>query len=232
MLYTAFIIGLVGSLHCIGMCGPIALMLPVNSDERSKYFTGRFLYNLGRIITYSFMGLIIGFIGSKLMFYGMQQILSILLGAAILLFIFTPRKYRLKLYSINFLNKLITSLKNSIGSLFSKRSLNSLFIIGLLNGFLPCGLVYVGLGTSAVSGSAFSGAAVMFLFGLGTLPVMFAVSSFGKMLSQNFRNKAAKIVPVFAVLLAIIFILRGLNLGIPFISPKMQQETGVVECHK
>jgi uncharacterized protein len=232
MLYTAFIIGLVGSLHCIGMCGPIALMLPVNSDERSKYFTGRFLYNLGRIITYSFMGLIIGFIGSKLMFYGMQQILSILLGAAILLFIFTPRKYRLKLYSINFLNKLITSLKSSIGSLFSKRSLNSLFIIGLLNGFLPCGLVYVGLGTAAVSGSAFSGAAVMFLFGLGTLPVMFAVSSFGKMLSQNFRNKAAKLVPVFAVLLAIIFILRGLNLGIPFISPKMQQETGMVECHQ
>ena len=119
--------------------------------------------------------------------------------------------------------KFLAYIKNSIGKLFKTKSSGSLFIIGLLNGFLPCGLVYLGLGTAAASGSALSGMTVMLLFGVGTLPVMFAVSSFFKFFPLHFRNKAVKLVPYFAFALAVIFILRGLNLGIPYISPKMNK---------
>jgi sulfite exporter TauE/SafE len=222
-LYAAFLIGLVGSLHCIGMCGPIALMLPVNSENKLNYFTGRFLYNSGRILTYAFMGLLTGYIGSKIIIYGYQQSLSILLGVLILLFIIRPQKYFRKTSALNPINKIFTTIKTYPGRLFKRKSAWSLLLIGLLNGFLPCGLVYLGLSAAASSGTALNGLTVMLLFGAGTLPVMFAVSSFFRFFPIGFRNRAARIAPYFGILLAVIFILRGLNLGIPYISPNLDK---------
>lgn len=223
-LLSALAIGFFGSFHCVGMCGPIALALPVPTSDNLSFVTGRILYNLGRVITYSFLGAVFGFIGSRFYIYGFQQFLSLGLGATILITVLTPRSLKIRITQSEIVRKISSPIKNSIGKLFSHASFSSMFLIGLLNGLLPCGFVYVGLAGSIASGDAITGAAFMILFGLGTIPAMLAVSIFGKYFSTKIRNKINRAVPALAAMLAIIFILRGLNLGIPYLSPGLSQQ--------
>lgn len=233
-ILAAFLVGLVGSLHCIGMCGPIAIALPVPDSNNLSFFTGRILYNLGRVVTYSFLGAILGFIGRGVSLAGAQQVVSIMLGIIILIAVLFPQKYKNYFAQNYFVQKLAIPLKSNIGVLFGKGTFSAMFLIGILNGFLPCGLVYVALAGAIASGDAISGAAVMILFGLGTVPAMFAASVFGKFINIGIRTKIRKAVPVLAVVLAVIFILRGMNLGIPYLSPKLSAQTEAsseMECH-
>lgn len=221
-ILSGLALGFFGSLHCIGMCGPIALALPSQSKSKFGFYSGRILYNLGRIITYSIMGLIIGLIGQKINLAGYQQIVSIILGAVILTTVLLPvriKNYFIKLKPIQFITRILQS---SIGVLFRKGSQSSLFAIGVLNGFLPCGFVYVALAGAVALGDVDKSILFMALFGLGTTPAMFSASVVTNLFGQNFRRKVYKAVPVFASVLAIIFILRGLNLGIPYLSPKLK----------
>lgn len=220
-ILAGLVIGFIGSFHCIGMCGPIALALPVPGSNNFRFFMGRIIYNLGRILSYALMGIFFGFIGQKLFIYGIQQILSISLGVLILIIVFIPAKIRNKIIFSNIVQKLLIPLKASIGSLFKKKSYPSFFSIGFLNGFLPCGFVYAGLAGAVSTGSTFNGMMFMIFFGLGTFPAMFAVSIFSKFIKLNLRKKLSRLIPVFAVFLAMLFIMRGMNLGIPFVSPKM-----------
>ena len=206
-ILAALAIGFFGSFHCIGMCGPIALALPVASKSNFTFFNGRILYNIGRIISYSIMGALFGLIGLKFKLWGFQQSLSIILGILILVFILIPSKYRNRFLGYKLIQNLINPLKAKIGSLFKRNNHASLLVIGILNGFLPCGFVF------------------MALFGFGTFPAMFAVSVFGKFIGLNFRSKLSKLTPMFAIMLAAIFILRGLNIGIPYVSPKMSSHS-------
>jgi len=233
-ILAAFFVGLVGSLHCIGMCGPIAIALPVPNSGNLSFLTGRILYNLGRVATYSFLGAVLGLIGSKIALAGAQQIVSIVLGSIIIIAVLLPQKYKNYFAQHPAIQKLAQPLKSNIGILFSKGTFSAMFIIGILNGFLPCGLVYVALAGAIASGDAISGAAVMILFGLGTVPAMFAASVFGKFINIGIRTKIRKAVPALAILLGVIFVLRGMNLGIPYISPKISVQTVVsseMECH-
>ena len=233
-ILSAFVIGFLGSFHCIGMCGPIAIALPVPNSGNISFFTGRILYNLGRVVTYSFMGAVFGLIGERLFIVGFQQGVSIGLGVIIIISVLLPAKYKNKVIQFPAIQKVSQPLKKNIGILFSKGTISSLFLIGILNGFLPCGFVYIGLAGSIASGNAISGAAVMILFGLGTVPAMFAASVFGKFINLGVRNKIKKAVPVFAILLAAVFIIRGMNLGIPYLSPKLNysvQNVDELECH-
>ncbi len=220
-LLTALTIGLLGSLHCIGMCGPIALALPVPKSSNLIFFSGRILYNSGRIISYALLGLLFGFLGKGFVAWGYQQSLSIALGVIILILLFIPVKYKNKFLGMNIILKITEPLKKMIGNLFKRDSLPSFLLIGFLNGFLPCGFVYIGLAGATATGSPLTGMFFMILFGLGTFPAMLAVSLFGKLINLNIRRKISKAVPVFAFILAVIFILRGMNLGIPYLSPKM-----------
>ena len=167
------------------------------------------------------MGLIFGWLGQKISLWGFQQVLSIVLGAVIVLFIFLPAKAKDRLLSFSPVQKIISPLKTSIGKLFEQKSIPSFLLIGVLNGFLPCGFVYMGLAGAIAVGNSVAGMLVMTFFGLGTFPAMFAVSVFGKFMNTNFRQKLRKLTPVFAILFALIFIFRGLNLGIPYLSPKL-----------
>jgi sulfite exporter TauE/SafE len=233
-IFAAFFVGLVGSLHCIGMCGPIAIALPVPDSNNLSFLTGRILYNLGRVVTYSFLGAILGLVGSKIALAGTQQLVSIILGSVIIIAVLLPQKYKNYFAQHPVIQKLAHPLKSNIGILFSKGTFSAMFLIGILNGFLPCGLVYVALAGAIASGDAISGAAVMILFGLGTVPAMFAASVFGKFINIGIRTKIRKAVPVLAILLGVIFILRGMNLGIPYLSPKInvQGETSSeMDCH-
>ena len=220
-LITALTIGFLGSFHCIGMCGPIALALPVPKSSNIVFFTGRVLYNFGRLISYGLMGLLFGYLGKGFAVWGYQQSLSIALGVIILVLLFIPARYKNKLLGMNIILKVTEPLKRSIGNLFKRDSLPSFLLIGFLNGFLPCGFVYIGLAGATATGSPVTGMLFMVLFGLGTVPAMLAVSLFGKMINLNVRRKISKAIPVFAFMLAVIFILRGMNLGIPYLSPKM-----------
>lgn len=220
-IFAGLVIGFIGSFHCIGMCGPIALALPVSGSDNFRFFAGRIIYNLGRIFSYASMGILFGFIGQKFVISGFQQILSIALGIFILIIVFTPQKIRSKIYGANIIQKLINPLKVSIGSLFKQQNYFSFLSIGFLNGFLPCGFVYVGLAGAISTGSAFNGMIFMISFGLGTFPAMYAVSIFSKFIRLDIRKKLSRLMPLFAIFLAVLFIMRGMNLGIPYVSPKM-----------
>jgi hypothetical protein len=181
--------------------------------------------------------LLIGLLGSRLYMYGLQQIVSIALGSIIILWVIIPSKLKNKIRSISGFNSFTTGLKNVFMPLFKKRTNLSMFFIGVLNGFLPCGFVYMAIaGSLAVSTtSPVNGILFMAFFGVGTVPAMLGISIAGNLLSFNIKRKFAKIVPVFAVILAVIFILRGLNLGIPYISPRLgmtnQVSAGEPKCH-
>ena len=224
-------LGFLGSLHCIGMCGPIAFALPSQSKSKFTFYSGRILYNLGRVLTYSIMGLIIGLIGQKINLAGYQQIVSIALGVVILIAVLLPahiKNYFIKLKPVQSMTK---RLQSSIGVLFRKGSQSSLFGIGVLNGFLPCGFVYVALAGAVALGNIDKSILFMALFGIGTIPAMFSASIVTNLFGQNIRKKIHRAIPVFASVLAVIFILRGLNLGIPYLSPKMKTVTHVNPAH-
>lgn len=230
-ILSGLALGFFGSLHCIGMCGPIALALPSQSKSKLSFYSGRILYNLGRVITYSIMGLIIGLIGQKINLAGYQQIVSITLGALILIAVLLPsniKNYFIRLKAVQLITK---ALQSSIGVLFRKGGQGSLFGIGVLNGFLPCGFVYVALAGAVALNSIEKSILFMALFGVGTIPAMFSASIVTNLFGQNFRRRIHRAIPIFASVLAVIFILRGLNLGIPYLSPKMKTVTKVNPSH-
>ncbi|MFC2125364.1 sulfite exporter TauE/SafE family protein [Bacteroidota bacterium] len=234
IFWTAFLVGFFGSLHCIGMCGPIALALPFRGQSGIGYFFSRILYNTGRIITYTLIGAIIGLAGQGLSLAGAQRWLSIGSGILLILIVLLPAAITDKASILKPAYQFTGFLKAKFGILFSKASIGSTFLIGILNGFLPCGLVYVALAGALACGSYVNGMIYMAVFGLGTFPVMFAVSYFGKFIGIGIRQKFNRIVPVFIVALGILFILRGMNLGIPYISPHIQtgnEADGIILCH-
>lgn len=221
-LWTAFLIGLAGSLHCIGMCGPIAIALPTGDVTPLTLLSGRLLYNIGRSITYGIMGLVAGLVGQAIYVGGYQQMLSIALGILLLLAVILPGRFGALLTGSKFHARLTTKLRTVWTRLTASSSQSSLFAIGLLNGFLPCGLVYVALAGAVSTGNSLTGGLYMVTFGLGTLPVMLAMSLAGRLLGAGIRRRMRQLLPVGAVVLALLFILRGMSLGIPYVSPKMQ----------
>ena len=219
MLYTAFFFGLISSFHCIGMCGPIAMMLPVDRNNPTKKVTQIFTYHIGRLTAYGTIGLIFGLVGKGFFMAGIQQNLSIFIGAAMIAVILIPEKTFAKYNFSKPVFVLISKLKATLGSQFRNKSYKSLFTIGLLNGFLPCGMVYVALfGAIAMQNAGF-GVLYMVLFGLGTVPMMSSVIYINSYLTLPIRNKIQRVIPYVAVLIGVLFILRGLGLGIPYVSP-------------
>jgi sulfite exporter TauE/SafE len=233
MLYSAFIFGLISSFHCIGMCGPIAMMLPVDRNNKAKKAIQVTVYHLGRLTAYGTIGLIFGLLGKGFFFAGIQQKISIIIGIIMIIVVLTPEKIFAQYNFSKPVYKLISRIKTNLGKHFRNKSYKSLFIIGILNGFLPCGMVYVALFGAIAMQSAKFGVLYMILFGLGTVPLMTSVVYFNSFLTQSTRNKFQKAIPYVAVLIGVLFILRGLGLGIPYLSPSNMslfvQETP--NCH-
>lgn len=225
-LQLAFILGLLGSLHCVGMCGPLAFALEDKSESKLQMITQKVTYNLGRAISYAFLGLLIGLIGKQLWIAGLQQGISILSGTLIIIATL-PRLlplFKLEIYSPKFL-------VNGVNKLLSKAITNKAghFYVGLLNGFLPCGFVYLGLATAVNTSSALQSSLFMFFFGLGTMPLMLAAMVGFNFAKPSVRYQINRILPILTIFLGIWFIFRGLNLGIPFLSPAIA-DTEVI-CH-
>ncbi len=233
-LWPALTLGFLGSFHCVGMCGPIALALPLDRTNWVTKVSGAIVYNLGRAFVYALLGGLFGLLGQSFVIAGYQQTLSITLGVAILIMVLLPSSFTNRFKVTSLIYSFIGKLKQRIGLLFKKSSYSSLFLIGAFNGLLPCGLVYLGIAGAIATGNSLQGFAFMFVFGLGTLPAMLGLALASSSISLNFRNKINKAVPVFVVAMALLLILRGLNLGIPYVSPEMSSTAPKCSkcCHK
>ncbi len=234
IILPAFTLGFIGSFHCVGMCGPIAFALPLNRNSHFTKISGTLTYNLGRVFTYALFGGIFGLIGENLVIAGYQQTVSITLGIAILLMVLLPNSIYTKYKITGFIYSYISKLKYTLSTLFKKSGYSSLFFIGTLNGMLPCGLVYLGIAGAIATGNSLQGSLFMVFFGLGTLPAMLTLSLLGNSISIHFRNKIKRAIPVFIFGTGLLLILRGMNLGIPYVSPEMsvvKPETHKC-CHK
>lgn len=234
MLLSAILLGLMGSLHCVGMCGPIAFMLPVDRSNNVRKFGQIFIYHFGRLMAYGIIGLVFGLLGKGLYVFGMQQNLSIAIGALMILVVLIPYKNFNRYNFSKPVYKLISKVKNRLGKELKKKSPDTFLTIGFLNGFLPCGLVYMALFGAIAMGNAVQGGLYMILFGLGTIPLMTTAIYFSGLLKGAPRQKVQKLIPVFVVLVGVLFILRGLGLGIPYISPKpvVEVASSNMECHE
>lgn len=221
VIIAGFLLGLVGSLHCAGMCGPIALNLPLRGNSFTERLISGILYNLGRTFMYGVMGAIFGFIGQGFLLLGIQRWVSITMGLILIVSVIAPFAFkRIKFSNFDFFTGFVRS---SIQKLFQMRSYKGLFLIGMLNSLLPCGLVYLAIVGAIASGNMFYGSLYLFFFGLGTLPMMLAISLIGNAITSNGRNILNKIIPYVVVLMGVLFIFRGLCLGIPYISPSKEK---------
>jgi sulfite exporter TauE/SafE len=232
MLLSAIIFGLLGSFHCIGMCGPIAFMLPIDRANKTKGFFQILSYHLGRLFTYSLIGLLFGFLGRGFYFFGFQQQLSIIVGVLMIITIIFPKILQ-KLSLSKKISTLVLKIKNSLGKELKKKGNDTFFTIGFLNGFLPCGLVYMAVFGALATSNAFTGSLYMFLFGLGTIPLMTAFVYLGNFTKGNFRKNIQKAIPILVVFIGILFIVRGLGLDIPYVSPApvLDMVTNNAVCH-
>lgn len=219
-LYIALILGLSSSFHCVGMCGPIAMAIPANRKNNWTLSFGILSYNLGRILTYAILGLIVGNIGLSLTTFGIMQWISILAGIGLILFAWKKVIGRIIPFSGS--SKLTTFIAQNIGKVMRSNSVFKLPLLGMLNGLLPCGMVYVALTNAILAGSPINGALSMLFFGLGTIPAMFAIAYFANKITGKVRQKINTAIPYILTIVGVLVVLRGMNLDIPYISPKVQ----------
>jgi sulfite exporter TauE/SafE len=214
------------------MCGPIAFVLPLDRKRRDRRVLQIGMYHSGRLFTYSLIGLVFGLVGSGLYLFGLQQKVSIITGVLMIAaVVLTASSFKLGI--ANPFYSLVGKVKNRLGASLKDRSPDTFLTIGFLNGFLPCGLVYMAVLGAIATTSLWEGILYMALFGLGTVPLMTTAVYFGNFLKGRVRQRIRKAVPVFVVLVGLLFILRGLGLGIPYVSPKpiTPKADAQIECH-
>lgn len=227
IVYTALVLGLLTGFHCIGMCGPIALALPLNKKSWGTRIFSALWYNIGRTITYAFLGAVFGILGAGFSLAGFQRWVSIIMGIFMVASVLFP-KINHMLYRGTGDSKLMTGVKKQLAKYFQQASYKSLFITGLLNGLLPCGMVYMALAGAIGVGSLQGAVLFMIMFGLGTIPMMFLLSMLGNFATLKLKHAINKVIPFIVIIVGILFILRGLNLGIKFLSPPAKK----LEIHK
>ena len=219
MIWAGLLLGFVGSLHCVGMCGPIAIAAFGKSEYNQV--TSRIVYNFGRTFTYTLMGLAMGLAGQVVKLSGIQQTVSIVLGLTIVLF---TTFYFLGIKSkYVIIQRPLLWTQKQLSNLIRKKGLVNRFSLGVINGFLPCGLVYMALAGAIVTENIWDSVGFMFLFGLGTIPALFGITYIAPTISRVVNIN--KWIPYMFAIVGVILVLRGLGLGIPFISPDLSSET-------
>lgn len=219
LIIAALGLGLASSLHCVGMCGPIAFSLGLNPENKFDFTFRNLTYQFGRVTTYTLLGTLLGIVGYSVSFAGLQNPLSIAVGVMMILMALLPKNLGADNLGIKPFSKLMYKIKMGLGKFLRRKNYSSLYMTGLLNGLLPCGAVYAALTGSMAMGSIHGGAIFMTFFGLGTIPLMFASVIAGNVITLKTRQKILKFLPYLMVLLGILFILRGLELNIPYVSP-------------
>ncbi len=229
---VAIILGLTGSFHCLGMCGPLLLATPFKKqDEKSLLVWYPVLYHIGRILSYAILGVLLGMVGGSFKLVGLQQYFTI--GIALIMLMYVLDTYIFKTRVIfKFLHLPSFKMNPWIKRAFTiKNFALSRFTLGILNGFLPCGLVFMAMGGALVQKNWMFSLLFMVLFGIGTTPLLLALIFSKNFIAQKYMPTIHKLIPYVSLLIAVLFLLRGLNLGIPYLSPKFSENIQKVKCH-
>jgi sulfite exporter TauE/SafE len=229
-LWSAFTLGFLGSLHCLGMCGPIAMALPLSTNEKRTVVLQSILYNFGRVSTYTIMGLVMGLLGWGILIAGYQKILSISLGIALILSAIFSYSLEKKLFGLTIFQRFFNRIKTRLANLLKFNSASNAYKIGLVNGILPCGLVYIALAGALASGNSVTGAAYMALFGLGTMPMMLGAMLFTSF-NKRFFFKFRKFIPLVLIIFGLYLIQRGWLLEVPTDLRFWEANNFPVMCH-
>lgn len=229
-LVAALAMGAAGSAHCVGMCGPIALAVPSPSNTPAARWASTLLLNSGRLATYMLLGLAVGTLGSGMRLAGLQQAVTIIGGALILLSVLVPGAFQR--WSPNGRIAMgISRLRSRLARNLRRTAPEALFFSGVLNGLLPCGLLYAALLAAATMASPMQGALFMAAFGLGTWPALVALRLSAGLMGTRARMVLRRLSPVLISAVAVLMILRGLELGIPYVSPGPIPMAGrITEC--
>lgn len=228
-MITALILGLAGSLHCIGMCGPIALALPLESSEKWQLAMRLAIYHTGRIFTYGILGLFFGLAGKGLAVAGLQQSLSIAAGVFMLLMAFFAWRFEQLLLVFPGFGSLSQWVKRRMGVLINQNSRGAMLSLGALNGLLPCGMVYAALAGAISTGGLWQGGAFMVLFGLGTVPLFFMFTLAGNSLGRGLRQRFKTLQPLLLSLAGVWLISRGLHLDLSLFESAVPPAD--LDCH-
>lgn len=205
--FVLFIVGLLTSLHCVGMCGGIMLSQSIPKEKTSKFDTIKpaLLYNLGRVIAYTIIGGAVGALGSVLsLSLGMKSALQIFAG--IFMIIMGANMAGFGLFRR-------FNIKLPWSACKVKNKPKTPFFIGMLNGLLPCGPLQTMQLYALGTGSAFKGSVSMFIFALGTVPLMLSFGAFSSLLSKNSTKKILKVSGILVIVLGLIMGRRGLALA-------------------
>lgn len=231
IIIAGLALGAVGSFHCVGMCGPLALALPVYHLSRVQKVIAQLLYNTGRIFTYTLLGLFFGMAGKAFFLAGWQQVFSIATGTIMLLLTILYYFFK-KSFQPKWLLKFNRFIQNNTSRFFQQKNTAGYLLPGMLNGLLPCGMIYVAVAAALATGDAIMSALFMASFGLATLPAMLLLGIIGSGISITVRAGIKKLTPFVMIAVACLLILRGMNLGIPYISPALtDQHEEIVSCH-
>ncbi|TRZ75994.1 MAG: sulfite exporter TauE/SafE family protein [Chitinophagaceae bacterium] len=229
IIQIGFFMGLLGSVHCVGMCGPLVMGLPLAHKQGVRKGFALVLYHFGKMMSYTLLGIGFGLLGSQFPIYKLQENLSVVMGIIMLLyvlyvFVLMPKQ----MLNLNFLYQPIVRL---LSGLLKQENVSVFLIIGFLNGLLPCGMVYLALTSALATQHVWQGGLLMLFFGLGTAPALLLVSLGGQMVRPVFRNKLQSWLPFFIVTMGLVLILRGMNLGIPYLSPNIGIANQSISCH-
>ena len=213
----AFIFGLVTSLHCTLMCAPLQAVV------LGKWLGGRspgrlLLYHSGRILTYVAMGVLIGLIGNSIGIQTWQKEFSLLAGLSLLLGYFTVRLLRWDQRINGFITPWLIRLQSRN---YQRKNRWRFLIGGSINGLLPCGMVYAALIPAAATGYPDMAGLAMAMFGLGTLPLLIGLNLTSNRFFSAYPGLFSKLIPISVVFVSAILILRGMELGIPYLSPEL-----------
>lgn len=207
MFSAGFILGLSGSLHCAGMCGPLCFILVGKDDKKNTW--GLILYNLARILVYTLFGVLVGLLGESLAFTSYFP--YVVFAVSILLFgvgVFALFKGNL-LDRIPVSDKIMGTLRAWFKPFFAKRNWVGFVGMGVFNALIPCGLLYTALLSSLSFDKVWASAVFMFMFGLGTAPAMISSQYIAKFIKKESFKWLKYIMPILLIAMAFFLMYRS-----------------------
>ena len=216
MLSVAFTLGLFGSMHCIGMCGALSCALCKGSEvSRNKLVLNALLYQLGRVLTYMILGVLFGLVSQLLLIAELQKYISILIGVVLVLSVLTSINLEYHLNNVPMMQGYLLSIRYKLASIYNATYQRPKLILGMINGLLPCGMVYLALAGALTTGGMMDSVLFMAAFGLGTIPLMALFTVGVSSLPGRIRGFFQRALPAITFLFGVYMILRGLGIHMP-----------------
>jgi uncharacterized protein len=209
-----FVLGLAGSLHCVSMCGPLLLALPFDTATRMRMTGQALVYHLGRVLTYMIMGGLVGYVGQFIALAGMQKGLSVVAGGLMITMAILSWRVEWLATQLPGMNRFHNFIKRSINTLLRYNHPAATLSLGMLNGFLPCGMVYAALAGAISTSTPLEGGLFMALFGFGTLPLLLVLMLAGRSAPKSWRAAMTRWQHALFLIVGILLIIRGLHLDL------------------